>query len=754
MIQLLKLALIALVSLPLNAQVGIGTTAPQGSSILQLSATNRGFMPPKVALTGLNDNTTVNNAGVPLTATDEGLMVYNTANTGVDENRIVKGYYVWNGLKWIQQSNAVPESSSPTSPMFNLGTNQKNVPSGIDSLFIGDADLSAGNGGVPLGAACVDMRETSLLASFNGNYAPIIRFKPPVHSIATVSNIGKIIIIRNDASAEITIRGTIAKGNLSGSEADYVLPGSSSAIFALINLGTNRPSWYLISESGEAAKSESIYTGDGTTPADVDITVTDNIDIDTGTLFINGSMNQVGIGTSSPHVSSLLDLNTTDKAFLLPRLTKTQMFDIPSPTGGQLIYCINCCIDGGSIFLYNGHEWRATLNACPEDRDLDGLDDAKEVDNNANGILDANEDKSFQLTDDFGSDATANRTGTLGPSGTCKRKQLTAPNYGDNSFANTAVGLADGEYGVEVSMSCASNAIWEASPAGVPNVDHTPLDNNGYMLVVNATGGTTDAFYGRSLTGLPKNTNLQITLYIANIIDNASYAKPNVRIKLINKNVVPEQTISEQVIGVINSTDWLKYSVVVNTGPYDALDLEVLDNSAVAIAGNDLAIDDIGIQVTNGDTDGDMIADNLDLDSDNDGVPNILEIQPGNAIIPSGKDEFGPGSSFPNGLDDSFEPNGLSLDNAPDTDNIGLADFLTTDSDGDGTSDTDEYSITLTGQDKDGDGLDDAIDIIDGFGYPAGVFTPTSITAGDTNIRTYTYINPDANGNGVLDYRE
>lgn len=53
---------------------------------------------------------------------------------------------------------------------------------------------------------------------------------------------------------------------------------------------------------------EGIYSGDGTTPSDVDVTVTDNIDFDAGTLFIDGSSNEIGIGTTSP----LFDLDVTN----------------------------------------------------------------------------------------------------------------------------------------------------------------------------------------------------------------------------------------------------------------------------------------------------------------------------------------------------------------------------------------------------------------------------------------------------------
>jgi hypothetical protein len=51
-----------------------------------------------------------------------------------------------------------------------------------------------------------------------------------------------------------------------------------------------------------------IYSGDGETPSDVDVTVTDNIDFDGGTLFIDGTNNKVGVGTSSP----LFDFDVSD----------------------------------------------------------------------------------------------------------------------------------------------------------------------------------------------------------------------------------------------------------------------------------------------------------------------------------------------------------------------------------------------------------------------------------------------------------
>ena len=54
------------------------------------------------------------------------------------------------------------------------------------------------------------------------------------------------------------------------------------------------------------------------------------------------AFSQVGIGTASPHSSSILDLTATDKAMLLPRVANTAA--IPSPANGMMIYDIssNC----------------------------------------------------------------------------------------------------------------------------------------------------------------------------------------------------------------------------------------------------------------------------------------------------------------------------------------------------------------------------------------------------------------------------
>jgi hypothetical protein len=80
-----------------SAQVGIGTTTPHSSAKLEVAATDKGFLPPRVALTGTDDGSTVSS---PAT----GLLVYNTATAGATGKEITPGLYTWNGSVWERLS--------------------------------------------------------------------------------------------------------------------------------------------------------------------------------------------------------------------------------------------------------------------------------------------------------------------------------------------------------------------------------------------------------------------------------------------------------------------------------------------------------------------------------------------------------------------------------------------------------------------------------------------------------------------------
>ena len=68
------------------SQVGIGTTTPHSSSVLEMKSSSKGFLPPRIALTSVSDATTISS---PAT----GLLIFNTASAGSTPYNVTPGYY-------------------------------------------------------------------------------------------------------------------------------------------------------------------------------------------------------------------------------------------------------------------------------------------------------------------------------------------------------------------------------------------------------------------------------------------------------------------------------------------------------------------------------------------------------------------------------------------------------------------------------------------------------------------------------------
>lgn len=84
-----------------SAQIGIGTSSPASSAQLEIVSLNKGFLPPRITLTGATDQSTI---AAPAT----GLLIYNTATAGVSPNEITPGYYFFNGTKWKPLISELP----------------------------------------------------------------------------------------------------------------------------------------------------------------------------------------------------------------------------------------------------------------------------------------------------------------------------------------------------------------------------------------------------------------------------------------------------------------------------------------------------------------------------------------------------------------------------------------------------------------------------------------------------------------------
>ncbi|MEE9361988.1 MAG: hypothetical protein V3U92_05260 [Cellulophaga sp.] len=127
--KLLKLAQIIIITYSSYSftQVGIGTTDPNPSAQLEVIATDRGILIPKISLTSVTDVTTITNGNV------EGLLVYNI-NTA---SGLSLGYYYWSNTKWNKLSTsasavvAITNNLTSTSAIKALSANQGKVLKGL-----------------------------------------------------------------------------------------------------------------------------------------------------------------------------------------------------------------------------------------------------------------------------------------------------------------------------------------------------------------------------------------------------------------------------------------------------------------------------------------------------------------------------------------------------------------------------------------------------------------------------------------------
>ena len=73
------------------------------------------------------------------------------------------------------------------------------------------------------------------------------------------------------------------------------------------------------------------------------------------------SAQNVGVGTNTPQASAILDVSSTDKGFLPPRMTTSQRNAISSKVAGLLIYnTTTSCVE-----MYNGGSWISLCSSLP-----------------------------------------------------------------------------------------------------------------------------------------------------------------------------------------------------------------------------------------------------------------------------------------------------------------------------------------------------------------------------------------------------
>jgi hypothetical protein len=99
------------------------------------------------------------------------------------------------------------------------------------------------------------------------------------------------------------------------------------------------------------------------------------------------SFSQVGLGTTEVEKSAVLELKSTERGFLIPRMTTLEKNNIENPAEGLMVYSTNSC-NNGALSIYSNGNWR-TVPHCPDiDFDDDGVPNTIDIDDDNDGILD------------------------------------------------------------------------------------------------------------------------------------------------------------------------------------------------------------------------------------------------------------------------------------------------------------------------------------------------------------------------------
>lgn len=194
MLKKLSLLLVLLPGIAFS-QVGVGTNTPNASAVLDVTATNKGFLPPRIALTGTNDASTISS---PAT----GLMVFNTATAGTATTKVTPGLYYYEGSKWQRVINQQPDATvsfNAANPNTSGTVFTPNTPSSSDYIYVSATDNSQWTWNNSTYVAYTPPASTAWTLSGTSNDAGS-------NKAAAIGRTGKIGIGNNNPNATVDVR--------------------------------------------------------------------------------------------------------------------------------------------------------------------------------------------------------------------------------------------------------------------------------------------------------------------------------------------------------------------------------------------------------------------------------------------------------------------------------------------------------------------------------------------------------------------
>lgn len=330
--------------------VSINSTgnAPDAQSILDVSATNKGVLFPRM-------NTAQRNSISPTASSDFGLIIYNTTSSTYD---------YWDGTSWQQIPNANGIVTSLDGAYDGGG-------SGLGRTITGDAGsvrITGTSGSVALETdGDIQMAEDQWVGL--GSTLERIGFDGSLNRIDV-----EAADVTMDSDKWIGVDGSSpriefedASGRLNMQDAD-------------IEIDPDR--WIGINASNPRIEFDDTQDRLDMRNADIELdagkwigigSTVERIEFDGANNEISILGADVGIGTTIPDNEAILDISSTSKGVLFPRMTQVQRDAIGTVVGqdrGLLIYNI----DAAAYNFWNGSAWQG-LPTIEQNNDLDGAYD-------------------------------------------------------------------------------------------------------------------------------------------------------------------------------------------------------------------------------------------------------------------------------------------------------------------------------------------------------------------------------------------
>ncbi len=435
------------------------------------------------------------------------------------------------------------------------------------------------------------------------------------------------------------------------------------------------------------------------------------------------SFNQVDIAQLGCIPNSILSVNSLSpfdvfqwyfNGSLIPGASNNTYQPLNTPAGfGPGYYYVSATIAGCTSPKDSDN---IPVSSCPNDSDNDAVNDNVDLDNDNDGIPNCAESYGNQVFNLFNTVAGS----------------MSINNY-SNSYTGAITFEGTGTPSVTpIFGDAGGNFVTEAAQGKNNAVSYTLNFNSpislsvSYALIAAANDLFTSSTeiritcpVNKTLTVLNPTNQLLIDTNYDGIFESGitQYSSFEIRIRLNNSVSLPAGTGNFSINGnLINSI------VITN------INLSETSTSRVAL--------NLFATCIPKDSDGDGIADQNDLDSDNDSILDLFEAQGPTFLALSNID------INQDGIDDVFGE-GIYPPDVPNADVDGdeVPNYLDLDSDNDGIHDLDEAGFTITDADNNG--------IIDGANFGAnGLFNPIE-TATDSGIINSIYVLADTDADGI-----